>query len=1066
MARAFSTYPVKIQRQVIEIARRKAAGKRVTFYDPDTGQFSETHVQAFQALKRASPEARRAIEAGMQRKAELGERAKELGFKSVEEYLQVSPGMTGKDYVPIPRPKRIDTSEQRLVSTKEGVKSEGELATLGGTTWYPLVTGRRTDIKKTIIEPTVIIPTPRPQPERDVVTVVSGGGDLPDVFKTPISPFEEAMGTTIEGELLVSTLEGVKPVSEVYPELAPTISPSQVRGGAIVDAPIEEEPSLTVTPFVTPRWTEAPLERLRYEYSGIRGRPETYFGQVKELTERGVETFGGFLTTPIAEDITTQQMETIPLGKWDIETDITMGAIPSGTAIIKQVTPYTEQEIITKFPFAAPEYLTQERARIETKELEIFARERAREIAPTVETEAEFQKEMGKVIEPEISRIEFGLESYQKRIVTQTQLGRTVQLLPPTLITAGLIGGASHLVPAVGRAVALGFGAYTATHLPEIREAAFATPGAFTLELAAWGVGGAVGRKVVSPLPQLRFSPILGRAYQKMPWVREPVTETPTGFQEQMVQPFTRPRATLMLKTEKGKYVLGKTKTGEAISIGGGIEKGQTPRQALLAELKQETGLRLKDIKGLKFKKKFVFPEETHYVYQATIKDISKIKPASDISKIITISPGKAKGITGLSPWYPTAKGGVRSYELGLISYLETGKKPTWLGVETKAGKFYLGTQSRYNIPWEIQKRISKQPDLLLTHATPKGSLWFKRGLRISGEKVVRGEPGLYVQPPTSIQQKTFFRMRGYDIKKAAGEPTRAFGGRGTIGGEGYVGLSYLDVYGKTPRESLGIKFGWRRPTIYTFKEKARSPFLKDTRKAKTGFEFEKQYKTGTVFVKEGLAESIWIGGRRIKFQQMKLAKDISTSQQIKRLKQPGISIGEKRSIIGGIRKQTGIDYGEYFGRYKYVSPVELGGRIFESVPREGYKRKEIAFKYKPLYYQRMGEPYKGEPYKALESFRYGYGYKAPKYKYGYRYKPSPPPYLPPGIVKLPKEEKKKQLAVFGAMPGLKIKPSKEFFGRPFRYQPGIASLALGIKAPKAPKLAFTGLVTRPIIRR
>jgi hypothetical protein len=45
-------------------------------------------------------------------------------------------------------------------------------------------------------------------------------------------------------------------------------------------------------------------------------------------------------------------------------------------------------------------------------------------------------------------------------------------------------------------------------------------------------------------------------------------------------------------------------------------------------------------------------------------------------------------------------------------------------------------------------------------------------------------------------------------------------------------------------------------------------------------------------------------------------------------------------------------------------------------------------------------------------------------------------------------------------------KRKRQSLGRGFRYQPGIASIALGIKAPKMPRLAFTGLVTRPIISK
>lgn len=45
-------------------------------------------------------------------------------------------------------------------------------------------------------------------------------------------------------------------------------------------------------------------------------------------------------------------------------------------------------------------------------------------------------------------------------------------------------------------------------------------------------------------------------------------------------------------------------------------------------------------------------------------------------------------------------------------------------------------------------------------------------------------------------------------------------------------------------------------------------------------------------------------------------------------------------------------------------------------------------------------------------------------------------------------------------------KPSKIVGERAFRFQPSLAAIGLGITAPKIPELTFTGLVTRPIIKK
>lgn len=253
------------------------------------------------------------------------------------------------------------------------------------------------------------------------------------------------------------------------------------------------------------------------------------------------------------------------------------------------------------------------------------------------------------------------------------------------------------------------------------------------------------------------------------PFGVKPYQVKPTPEMEVSVQPFTRQRATLLLTTEKGKYVLGETKSGEIISIGGGIEKGQTPRGAALIELKQETGLGPKDISGLKKVGTVVTPEETFFTYKATLSKEAqaKMKPASDVRRFVTVSPKNPfiKGVTGQTGLQPISRqvpfiGRIRAYEAGLINYAETGVKPTWLAIKTPQGEFYLGTQSRYNVPGKIQKQYLQQEELLLAHGTPapavlKGtSLPGQKAFTIEAAQTQRGQAqGLYLQPPIGLNK-------------------------------------------------------------------------------------------------------------------------------------------------------------------------------------------------------------------------------------------------------------------------------------------------------------------------
>ena len=335
---------------------------------------------------------------------------------------------------------------------------------------------------------------------------------------------------------------------------------------------------------------------------------------------------------------------------------------------------------------------------------------------------------------------------------------------------------------------------------------------------------------------------------------KKAVQEVPTPELQQAVEPFTRKRATVMLKTEEGKYILGKTQGGYYISIGGKVEPGQTVRQAALAELRQETGLSLRDITGFEYAKKIVTPEETFYVFTGTVKKGATMTAASDISKIVTISPKNVfiKGATGQTGLQPVARlslfpfGRVRAYEAGIINYLETGKPVTWLSLPTESGKFYLGTQSRYDVPWSVQKKYLEEQQLVLAHGTTKPEILrkfypFEKTTTIKAEATQRGMmPGLYVQPPVS----------------ATNAP-------------GYIGLSYLGFRVPTS-EYGGIQIGRQTATAYAFKEAPKFP-ITPTPKTYAGVEEELIISPLTKITSIGKAEKFGLGLRPVYVQPAKI---------------------------------------------------------------------------------------------------------------------------------------------------------------------------------------------------
>lgn len=412
----------------------------------------------------------------------------------------------------------------------------------------------------------------------------------------------------------------------------------------------------------------------------------------------------------------------------------------------------------------------------------------------------------------------------------------------------------------------------------------------------------------------------------------KPKVEVPTKELIKEVQPFSRQSSRVLIVDREGNYLLGKKASGEIISIGGGIEKGQTPTQAAKAEFLQELfGINTKYMdptnvnklfrertvgSKLTFEGKQVFPEETFNIFTIKLNEqqIAQLKAQSDIpGGIVRINPSEIKGIRGMTPKNPTEINNVRVYEASLINWLESGKKiqPTWMYSETPQGRFYYGTQSRYNVPGSIQEQYLSTDNILLAHGTP--SLPIKENIitgilpkkQIFGTKFGitkeawikgggRGEPGLYVQPPISAKKtppnvfEESFVRKGETIYLKERQPI----GKGLIENKagtfvkftnkqsspGYIGLSYLGI-GRPSEYLVGFKPKGTKGALL-LKEIPESP-IRMTMKAKAGKESELIINVGTEIQTTGKPKTQFIGGKRIKLQPAEITKieEVSASK-------------------------------------------------------------------------------------------------------------------------------------------------------------------------------------------
>jgi hypothetical protein len=363
-----------------------------------------------------------------------------------------------------------------------------------------------------------------------------------------------------------------------------------------------------------------------------------------------------------------------------------------------------------------------------------------------------------------------------------------------------------------------------------------------------------------------------------------------------------------MIKNEKGEYLVSKDK---GISAGGKIDAGETPRQAALREVGEELGLSGKDFKDVKFKEKIVTPEETFYTFEAVLKPEAKINPMSDMADGIKwIGKSKYKGVTGQTYRNPVMKDGTRVYELAIMNRLSGNKKPvTWLGYESKYGKVYFGTQSRYDVPGKTAK-------------------------------IKRGGEGIYVQPQVATKPipKEVLKLEGYTGKGKSIKPKEIKDLPVSVGAEppaGYVGLSYLDI-GTPSRYAITFNplTGFKRKGLYVTKGKVGKD-IKLTKKALAGTESEQSIRFGKEIKKKGLGEYIWIGGKKIRIRKIDILKKEVKKSKTKRDESDlnnFLKDQEKRKTKRKVKTEEGFT--EYVSPYKFAISKK-GKEIKRELPRE-----------------------------------------------------------------------------------------------------------------------------------
>lgn len=598
-----------------------------------------------------------------------------------------------------------------------------------------------------------------------------------------------------------------------------------------------------------------------------------------------------------------------------------------------------------------------------------------------------------------------------------------------------------------------------------------------------------------------------GRIIQEIPGTKKPQQFKPSEQLQSFVEPFSRKTARLYIKTEEGKYLLGKEKSGQVISIGGGIEKGSKPETTVLLETLEELGgFKHSQLKGLKvpelkkltkeigieniaYKEKLISPEETSYIFTAEIKtkDIPKLKPGSDITSLYFLKKEKAIGITGGTAQFPLKKGfflkpgKVRASELATINFLETGQKPTWL--IGAAPKIKFGDQT---------KTLNKLSDIFVRD---KSLIAVERVQKYSVDRLFGKKPGqfkafgdvffigsksrynvyeavpkyaktkseqlfIHGTPQQALKETAFFSDTLKIDTRATRKESKLIGiyaqppVSNVPKSPGYAGISYLGL--ESSASEGPIKITLKKPAAYLFKERYGKKVI-STGKAITGAESEVNLPPGNILKTTGKSQPFRIGGKKVQLQPSEVVPDLIIKDYTTKLSK-ATTEGEKLKILDKLSKETGIPYNEPPNIRKYG----LGEAAFKFLPEpilafggsskirkaKSSQPRIVPYKEKEIFKAGYSRPYKVPPRTPFipkgSTSRYGIRYK-PKYSTGYPplTPPGPPPKIPIESPKGIVKGKLRKKSVVSFLPPAEFKPL---------YTPSFTSVVLNIKGPNGRK--------------
>lgn len=596
-----------------------------------------------------------------------------------------------------------------------------------------------------------------------------------------------------------------------------------------------------------------------------------------------------------------------------------------------------------------------------------------------------------------------------------------------------------------------------------------------------------------------------------------PVVKTLRVDQEATITTQGRQRVSFYPETNEGFL------TGRKISIGGGIDKGETLTKALQKELRQETGTNLWDWENVKFRGKVVNPMETEFVFTGTPKPytLAKVNLKGDIAKGLTqpkkvyttpdlsilgypsrkiiVSPPKLKlrlvKYEDVLNWNPNPANprqfkGLRSTEWSTMKWLKTGEPPQTLDfMITKVGGKAV-VKPKANLPvFDIQRRgqiikyqrntrgqFTNAVDEILGGMHSRYNVPMERTLApLKNQKknlLVSGAGG---DPSKAYATPRFMNYGILDPFKRRAKAERLFfqPPASSTGELGYGGYSYALGGGEKP---LGWKFGTKRPTFNV--AYGESKLVQLGSKAFTGKESEYVYYGWVERAKQPITR-FYIEDKVLRVQPMKLvggasAQDLGFSQlQLKQFSQARNTLfsdtatkSMKIKALSDIKNISGLDYSEQF--YSYVNPayapysLAFGKKIFGGSGREAYKEPSY------LYFgEKYNEPKSIEPYKPIKYNPKPYIYRYGGGGYGGSYPiPTTPEYpptkYPPSVRNPPPFYPKTTPLPLGIEGFERAKPRRKKGRRRMFYTSNLFGEFIGFKTPRGKAFGkFTGFEPR-----